>query len=283
MNRRLLVFFALLLLIGALVSCRTGPVTGSPAVARVNGVDVTQADLDREMNHTKAFYREQYSMNLDDAQNADLLKQAQQEALTRVIDQELVRQIAEGAFPPPAAGQSPTVVTISDAEVQARAQQYETQAGTREELLTRNGFLTYDDFLVFVRGTLRVEKLAELYGQGEQVHARHILVATEEEAAQVLTRVAAGEDFAAVAKEISLDKSSGQNGGDLGWFGRGQMVAPFEDAVFALELNQLSAPVKTDFGYHIIQVLEKGMRADAQAFQTWFEQVKTQAKIDILQ
>jgi hypothetical protein len=281
MNKRLLGFCTLLLLIGALASCRASGTTAK-VVVRVNGVDITQTELDREMNHTKAFYREQYSMNLDDPANADTLKLAQQEALTRTIDQELVRQITEGTFPPPPAGQSPTVITVSDAEVQARAQQYETQAGSREELLTRNGFATYDDFLVFVRGTLRVEKLAEVYGQGEQVHARHILVATEEEAKQVLARLAAGEDFAAVAAEVSLDKASGQNGGDLGWFGRGQMVAPFEEAAFALEVNQLSQPIKTDYGYHIIQVLEKGMRADPQAFQTWFEQVKKQAKIEFL-
>jgi parvulin-like peptidyl-prolyl isomerase len=118
-----------------------------------------------------------------------------------------------------------------------------------------------------------------MYGQAEQVHARHILVATEAEAQQVLARLQNGEDFAAVAQEVSLDTTSGQQGGDLGWFGRGMMVAPFEEAAFALEVNQLSQPVQTQFGYHIIQVTEKGLQADAQAFQTWFEQIRAQAAI----
>ncbi len=281
MNKRWLVLLALVLLAGTLLGCSTR-VPSSKAVARVNGVEVAEEALQREMNHTKAFYREQYGLDLDDPKNADLLKQAQQEALTRVIDQELVRQIAAGTFPPPQAGQSPTVITVSDAEVQAQAQAYEAQAGSREELLTRNGFATYADFLAFVRGTLLVEKLSQIYGQGEQVQARHILVATEAEALQILTRLQSGEDFAALAKELSLDKTSGQKGGDLGWFGRGMMVAPFETAAFALEVGQISQPVRTEYGYHIIQVTDKGLHADPQAFQTWFEGLKAQAKIEIL-
>jgi len=281
MHKRWFAALALLLVAGALVGCRVGTTTGK-TVATVNGVALTEQDLAQEMNHTKAYYREQYGINLDDATNAELLAQAQEEALTRIIDQELIRQVAEGAFPPPAAGQNPTVVTIADAEVQALADQYEAQANSREELLTVNGFGSYEEFLEFVRGNLRVEKLAAIYGLGEQVQARHILVATEAEAQQVLVRLAAGEDFAAIAQEVSLDTQSGQQGGDLGWFGRGVMVAPFENAAFALEINQISPPVQTDFGYHIVQVTAKGMQPDAQAFQAWFEQLKAQAAIEIV-
>src|SRR5512136_1225027 len=115
MNKRWLVALALLLLAGALVGCRVGSGTTGKVIARVNQVELTEDLLTQEMNHTKAFYREQYGMNLDAPENAELLKQANEEALTRVIDQELVRQIAEGIFPAPPAGQSPTaVVTVSD-------------------------------------------------------------------------------------------------------------------------------------------------------------------------
>ncbi len=96
--------------------------------------------------------------------------------------------------------------------------------------------------------------------QEEQVHARHILVATEEEAKALLARLAAGEDWAALAAELSTDTGSKDNAGDLGWFGRGVMVEAFETAAFALEVGETSDLVQSDYGYHIIQVLEKGMK-----------------------
>jgi foldase protein PrsA len=72
----------------------------------------------------------------------------------------------------------------------------------------------------------------------------------------VLERLKNGESFANLAKELSIDKGSGKRGGDLGSFGRGMMVKPFEEAAFKLERGQLSEPVKTEFGYHIIKRLD---------------------------
>jgi len=84
-----------------------------------------------------------------------------------------------------------------------------------------------------------------------KVRARHILVPTLNEAVEVFNKITEGEDFGSVARKLSKCPS-GQNGGDLGEFGMGQMVKPFEDATFGLEIGQLSQPVQTQFGYHII-------------------------------
>lgn len=84
----------------------------------------------------------------------------------------------------------------------------------------------------------------------------HILVSKEEEAKQVLERLKKGEDFASVAKEVSIDPSK-SNGGDLGYFSEGQMIPDFESACFKLEVGQTSGIVKTQFGYHIIKMIDK--------------------------
>ena len=87
----------------------------------------------------------------------------------------------------------------------------------------------------------------------EEVHARHILVATEDEAKAVIAEIKKGTPFDKLAKEKSTDKASGADGGDLGWFKKSDMVKEFADAAFALKKGELSeTPVKTQFGYHVI-------------------------------
>jgi peptidyl-prolyl cis-trans isomerase C len=90
----------------------------------------------------------------------------------------------------------------------------------------------------------------------EEVRARHILVGTKEEAQEVIELVRRGDDFGEVAKEKSKDKGSGAQGGDLGFFARGQMVKPFEEAAFSLKPGDLSEPVESQFGWHVIKVEE---------------------------
>jgi peptidyl-prolyl cis-trans isomerase C len=111
----------------------------------------------------------------------------------------------------------------------------------------------------------------------EEVKASHILVKTEEEAKQVAEKLEKGGDFAALAKEHSQDRG-GANGGDLGYFSRGQMVKPFEDAAFAMQKDKLSDPVKTQFGWHIIKVEDKRNRQPPS-----FEEVKDQITASLIQ
>lgn len=89
-----------------------------------------------------------------------------------------------------------------------------------------------------------------------EVKASHILVKTEKEALELLKEIEAGKSFAQAAAEKSLCPS-GRSGGDLGSFGRGAMVKPFEDAAFSLRVGEISKPVQTQFGWHLIRVYDK--------------------------
>ncbi|GAB1479445.1 peptidylprolyl isomerase [Paracoccaceae bacterium] len=91
--------------------------------------------------------------------------------------------------------------------------------------------------------------------------AAHILVDSEEKAKELKTQLEGGADFAELAKANSTDTGSGANGGDLGWFGLGMMVKPFEDAVVAAEVGKVAGPIKTDFGWHLILVKETRVAA----------------------
>ena len=86
-----------------------------------------------------------------------------------------------------------------------------------------------------------------------KIKCLHILLKKQSEALMVLDRLKKGESISNLAKELSIDKASGKRGGDLGFFRKGMMVKPFEDVAFKLEKGQISEPVKTDFGYHVIK------------------------------
>jgi len=89
-----------------------------------------------------------------------------------------------------------------------------------------------------------------------KVRASHILVKTEEEAKDLLAKLNEGADFGELAEEHSLCPSK-RDGGDLGYFGKGMMVKPFEDAAFAMEAGEVSQPVETQFGWHLIKLTDK--------------------------
>ena len=158
-----------------------------------------------------------------------------------------------------------------------------------EAQLSENDFRGYHESVLY-RKKVQDVIVADLKPVQEQVWARHILVSTEDEANQVLTRLKAGEDFATLAAQISTDTGSAQKGGDLGWFGHGAMLQEFETAAFGLKVGELSLPIKTTAGVHIIQALGHENRqlngADFQrykdqTFADFVKKLRDESKIEI--
>lgn len=168
-------------------------------------------------------------------------------------------------------------IDITADEMAAELEVIKKQAPTPEEfemMLMQNG-LTEEDLLEQIEKQLMLRKLfaedldmteeelkaqfeeqKELYKEEEQVRASHILVDSEKEAKELLSRIKDGEDFAEVATAHSNDPSK-EMGGDLGFFSKGMMMLPFEEAAFALEIGELSDVVESEFGFHIILVTDK--------------------------
>jgi peptidyl-prolyl cis-trans isomerase C len=205
-----------------------------------------------------------------------------QASMQRVVDSKLLAQEARRQEMKP-----------NDQRVKETMAQIETQAGGKEKLgealaqlgmtyqMLETSVIESDLVQVFIESTIdplvsvtpeEVEAYynenPQMFQQPEQIHARHILIKTGADATDVTKaaaqakavaarkRALAGEDFATLAIELSEGPSAPQ-GGDLGFFGRQQMVAPFADAAFALEVGQISEVVETQFGYHVIKVEEK--------------------------
>jgi peptidyl-prolyl cis-trans isomerase C len=119
----------------------------------------------------------------------------------------------------------------------------------------------------------RYDKMVAGMASNEEVHARHILLKTEDDAKAVIKELAKGADFAELAKKKSTGPS-GPNGGDLGFFGKGQMVPEFEKAAFAMAKGAVSTdPVKTQFGYHVIKVEER-RKAEVPKYDAVVEQLR---------
>ncbi|WP_316013709.1 peptidylprolyl isomerase [Roseobacter sp. HKCCA0434] len=126
----------------------------------------------------------------------------------------------------------------------------------------RRGILSNETIATVLAGAVTEEKIAEAYEaltsemtRATEYNASHILVETEEEANDVIAELEGGADFAELAQERSTGPS-GPNGGNLGWFGPGQMVPEFDAAVQALEVGAVSEPVETQFGWHVVTVNE---------------------------
>lgn len=126
-----------------------------------------------------------------------------------------------------------------------------------------------------VQSSITDEELQNYYDQGKyELNARHILVKDKDKADEIYKKLQDGEDFATLASENSVDTGTAANGGELGWFSVGQMVTEFNDAAYALELNTISEPVKSSYGYHIIEVTDKREVADYPTFEEKKEEIR---------
>lgn len=142
-----------------------------------------------------------------------------------------------------------------------------------------------------LRKALRDSVTTEITSTGTFADARHILVATQEEAQDIIDALNAGESFADQARAVSTDTGSGAQGGELGWAPVSQYVKPFGDAILGAEIGAIVGPVESEFGFHVIQVRAREERdltedqietAKDNAFGAWLEELKT-AKADQMQ
>ncbi len=123
---------------------------------------------------------------------------------------------------------------------------------------------------------IKEEDVKKYYEQMKtELNGRHILVADEKTAKEAIEKIKGGASFADVAKEYSTDTGSAAKGGELGWFSVGTMVDEFNDAAYALELNTLSEPVQSSFGYHVIEITDKRDTKDIGKFEDEEENIRT--------
>jgi peptidyl-prolyl cis-trans isomerase C len=246
-------------------------------VAAVNGTELTAIDVRREMN---MMYQQAVMQGVyPDESEIDAYWNR---AIEVLIGRELLLQAAESKnYTADSAAVEEYIngLTINYGGIEALTDALAEQGMTLEKL--RNDTLRYQIISLFVEKELRSDVVLddsaalqyynenkEYFQKDETINASHILVQTSENADEteleaaytkisaLYDRVAAGEDFAELAREYS-DCPSAENGGDLGEFGHGMMVPPFDRAAFDLEPGEFSKPVQTQFGYHIILLTAK--------------------------
>lgn len=246
---------------------------GEPIVARVNGDVITLAEYQRNI----ARYQQEPLANPGAIPKM---------VLDTLVQQRLIEQ---------AAAANNVVVTTEevDQELQGLIESA-GGAGNWQQWLSDNLY-TEAELRDVLHNTLLTNRVrdhvtSDLNGNVAQVHARHILVATQDQANQLLARLRAGEDFAALAAANSLDTSTKDSGGDLGWFTQEELLEPaLAQVAFQLEPGQIAGPVQSSLGWHIIQTLERGVRpidpaklADLSRtrFEKWLETLTMSAKIE---
>jgi foldase protein PrsA len=174
---------------------------------------------------------------------------------------------------------------VSDKEIDKEIENLKEMYGTQYDLaVQQNGEQAIRDMvkLDLLRQKAAMEdikvtekELKKYYDEYKpKIRASHILVKDEKTAKEIKAKLDKGEDFAKLAKEYSQDPGSAQKGGDLGWFGPGKMVKEFENAAYSLKVGEISQPVKTEFGYHIIKVTDKEKKKP-------YEQMKDEIEFEV--
>lgn len=230
----------------------TPTATPEPLAALVNNDPIWLADYQRQMARYEASMTSA-GQDPATAEGQAALAAGRAWVLDILIDQRLIVQAANAAG-----------ITVSDAELDATVASLRAEVGEEafQQWLAQEG-MTLEE----MRATLHNEMLAtrmsnqvvaQIPTHAEHIQARHILVATEAEAQQILGQLQAGGDFAALAGVYSQDLSTRDSGGDLGYFPRGVLTAPeVEVAAFALQPGQISGIVPSGLGYHLIQVVTR--------------------------
>ncbi len=194
----------------------------------------------------------------------------------------------------PTAGPTATATAVPPTPTPYTEQAYKQNLQNYLKQIKDLAGISEKDLREILRARLYTQKLyqaitADVPREQEQVWARHILVKDEKTAKEVRQKLLNGASWDEIAKKYSQDPGSKNQGGDLGWFGRGQMVKEFENAAFSLKIGEISQPVKTQYGWHIIQVLghEKRplsesayQRLQQQAYRNWLENARAKAKIE---
>lgn len=227
-----------------------GPVRAADAdiVAKVGAAEITEGDLSAAQNEIGAQFQQLPE------------EQRRLAVLSALIDIKALAQEAEKA-------------KLQDEPAVASEIDFQRDRALHNAFFARNAVATVTEDELKARYDAEIGAMPT----AEEVHARHILVKTREEADAAIKRLDEGADFATVAQELSTGPS-GPEGGDLGFFSAGQMVPAFETAAFALEPGQYTKePVETQFGWHVIRVEEK-----RQAEPPSYEQVKEQVRQVVL-
>ena len=246
---------------------------GNPLVARVNDQVIT---LD---SYERALLRFQQQPVSNPAQLPKLV-------LDTMVQQMLIDQAAAA-----------NEIVIPDELVDQELQGLVQSAGGDQawQLWLTANFYTETELRQALHSTLLTNQMrdritTDLNGSVAQVHARHILVATQEEANDLLVRLRNGEDFEALAAQHSLDTSTANSGGDLGWFTHEELLEPtLAEVAFTVEPGQVAGPVQTSLGYHVIQSIERAVRPVDPAkraqlaqsrFERWLESLTVGARVE---
>jgi len=226
---------------------------GEPVAAVVGGQPIYLQDYQKQVAEWQLAFVTQ-NPDLSDQEKNEMLDQGRRQVLDVMIEQVLIEQAA-----------TRDGIALSDAEVEsAIARDIQDNGGQAQfdTWLEQNNW-TFEEYKTMQRAMMISSQMFERVTQNvpttaEQVHARHILVASEDEARAILTQLQGGADFAALARQNSLDPSTKDSGGDLGFFPRDTLVVPeVEAAAFSLPVGQISDVIQSSMGYHIIEVLER--------------------------
>lgn len=262
------------------------PAAVANAAALVNNQPVSLQEYEAQVALAISALSEQLSFDPQTAEGQAALLQLRRQILDAMIDQTLIEQAAarEGIVVPMEKVEAEMSRLIGDEAIKFDewlAANNMTRDGFKTQLQRQLLSAAFQEYIV---GSLPPEV--------EQVHARHILVMSEDEAMDILVKLNSGQSFAALAQEYSQDRATKDQGGDLGFFPRGIMPVEIELVAFALNPGQVSGIVKSDFGYHIIQVVERDPKRQVaeemltawrqSKFMQWLEGQRATAKIEYL-